>query len=176
MPDNTDLQTRLLQIAAIAVAIEKDTQCPAQLMIAQWAVESRWGAKPVGKANYFGMKKNSRDPLSVTVETEEVVDGKREEKLLQFADYDSLEESARDYAVLITQGDPYREAWSRYLQDRNLATLIAAVAARYASDGDYAMLVSTIAHQSNVARAIGTAQTILAQADPAANQEAPNVG
>ena len=62
MPDNTDLQTRLLQIAAIAVAIEKDTQCPAQLMIAQWAVESRWGAKPVGNFNYFGMKQNCRDP------------------------------------------------------------------------------------------------------------------
>lgn len=176
MPDNTDLQTRLLQIAAIAVAIEKDTQCPAQLMIAQWAVESRWGAKPVGNFNYFGMKQNCRDPLSCNVETEEVVNGKRVEEKLQFADYNSLEESARDYAYLITQGEPYRAAWPQYLQDRNLATLITAVAARYATDEGYAMLVNAIAHQGNVARAIGTAQTNLAQANPAVNQEVPNVG
>ena len=36
------------EVARIAVALEQQTGCPAQLMIAQWAVESRWGATPVG--------------------------------------------------------------------------------------------------------------------------------
>jgi hypothetical protein len=29
-------------------------------MIAQWAVESRWGENPVGHANYFGVKRAAR--------------------------------------------------------------------------------------------------------------------
>lgn len=32
--------------------LEQQTACPAQLLIAQWAIESKWGEKPVGPANY----------------------------------------------------------------------------------------------------------------------------
>ena len=154
MSEDTDRQARLAEVARIAVALERQTQCPAPLMIAQWAVESRWGSKPVGHANYFGMKKNSRDPESCTIETEEIVDGKPVEEELQFADYDSLEASAQDYAELITQGEPYRAAWTQYLQDHNLDALIDGVAARYASDPNYRQLVTLIAHQANVMLAI----------------------
>src|ERR1700757_1312147 len=108
MSDDTDRQARLTQIARIAVVMEPQTGCPAPMMIAQWAVESRWGAQPAGQANYFGVKKNSRDPESCTELTEEVVNGRQVEEELQFADYDSLEDSARDYALLITEGAPYR--------------------------------------------------------------------
>ena len=91
MSDDTDRQARLTQIARIAVAMESQTGCPAPMMIAQWAVESRWGAQPAGHANYFGVKKNSRDPESCTELTEEVVNGKQVAEELQFADYDSLD-------------------------------------------------------------------------------------
>jgi flagellum-specific peptidoglycan hydrolase FlgJ len=158
MPENTDRQARLTEMARAAVALEKQTQCPAPLMIAQWAVESRWGAKPVGHANYFGIKKNARDPKCCTTETEEVVNGKRVEEELEFADYVSLEDSCRDYAVLITTGEPYRAAWERYSNDHDLNALIVAVAAKYATDPGYGALVSLIAQQANVARAIGAAR------------------
>ena len=158
MSEDTDRQGRLTQVARIAVALETQTGCPAQLMIAQWAVESEWGAKPAGHANYFGIKKNSRDPESCTVETREVVDGKVVEEDLEFADYDSLEDSCRDYAWLITQGEPYRAAWQRYLQDRDLHALIAAVAATYATDPKYPALLSLIASQANVTRVIAGAR------------------
>ena len=141
MSEETDLQARLAQIAGIAVALEAQTGCPAPMMIAQWAVESRWGAKPVGNANYFGIKANCRDPKSCVVETEEVVNGKPVEEKLAFADYDSMADSARDYAVLITQGAPYRAAWQRYQADHNLHTLIAAVATTYATDPKYTAMV-----------------------------------
>jgi flagellum-specific peptidoglycan hydrolase FlgJ len=158
MSEDAERQARLAQIAQIAVALEKQTRCPASLMIAQWAVESRWGAKPVGHANYFGMKKNNRDPESCNVETEEIVNGKPVEEELQFADYDSLEDSARDYALLITEGEPYRAAWDAYSKDRDLAALIVAVAAKYATGEGYASLVSIIANQTNVQRAIVAAR------------------
>ena len=50
-----DREVRLNEVARIAVALEAETGCPAQLLVAQWAVESQWGAKPVGHANYFGI-------------------------------------------------------------------------------------------------------------------------
>ena len=154
MSEDTERQARLTQVAAIAVALETKTGCPAQMMIAQWAVESGWGSKPVGRCNYFGIKANSRDPESCVVETEEVVNGKVVEENAAFADYDSLDASCEDYAVLITQGQPYSEAWASYRETGDLNALIVAVAAKYASDPRYSELVTLIAHQSNVVKAI----------------------
>src|SRR5689334_5474463 len=95
---------RLAEVGRIAVRLEAETGCPARLLIAQWALESEWGAKPAGKANFFGIKKAARHEKCCTVTTREVINGKSVVQKLEFADYDSLEESCRDYAWLITQG------------------------------------------------------------------------
>jgi len=94
--------------------LESKTGCPAQLLIAQWALESKWGAKPAGNANFFGVKKSDRHEKCCTVSTREVVNGKSVVQDLDFADYDSLEDSCKDYAWLITQGAPYHQAWAQY--------------------------------------------------------------
>ncbi len=113
-------------------------------MIAQWAIESAWGAKPVGHANYFGIKKADRHTKCCWVETREVINGKAVVEKLEFADYDSPEDSCRDYAWLITQGSPYRAAWERYRSDHDLGVLIASVAHLYATDPAYASLITLI--------------------------------
>ena len=105
-----NLETRLIEVARIAVHLEQETGCPSRLMIAQWAIESAWGAKPAGHANYFGIKKADRHTKCCTVPTREVINGKSVVEDLEFADYDSLEDSCRDYAWLITNGAPYRAA------------------------------------------------------------------
>ena len=71
------LETRLNEVARIAVRLEQETGCPPKLMIAQWAIESAWGEKPVGHANYFGIKMAPRHAMCCTVTTEEVMDGER---------------------------------------------------------------------------------------------------
>ena len=71
-----NLETRLNEVARIAVRLEQQTACPAQLLIAQWAIESKWGEKPVGHANYFGVKRAARHTQWCTVTTREVVNGK----------------------------------------------------------------------------------------------------
>ncbi len=86
--------------------------------------------------------------------TREFVNGKFMVENLEFADYDSLEDSCPDYAWLITNGAPYRAAWTQYQRDRNLNALIAAVARVYATDPGYARLAEAIAGQSNVTQAI----------------------
>src|ERR1039457_87760 len=125
------LETRLNEVARIAVRLEQETGCPAQLLIAQWAIESKWGEKPVGHANYFGVKRAARHTKWCTVTTREVINGKSVVENLEFADYDSLEDSCADYAWLITQGVPYHGAWERYQGDHELHGLISAVASPY---------------------------------------------
>ena len=151
------LETRLNEVARIAVRLEQQTACPAQLLIAQWAIESKWGEKPVGHANYFGVKRAARHTKWCTVTTREVINGKSVVENLEFADYDSLEDSCADYAWLITQGAPYCTAWALYRADRDLHALIGSVAGLYATDPNYARLCTTIAGQANVAHAIAEA-------------------
>ncbi len=154
-----DREQRLNEVARIAVSLETETGCPARLMIAQWALESQWGAKPAGHANYFGIKKADRHTMCCTVTTHEVVGGKSVVEDLEFADYDSLEDSCRDYAWLITNGAPYRAAWQQYQSDHNLPELITAVARAYATDPGYAHLAASIAEQANVTEAIAGAKS-----------------
>jgi flagellum-specific peptidoglycan hydrolase FlgJ len=148
------LETRLNEVARIAVRLERETDRPAQLMIAQWAIESAWGEKPVGHANYFGIKRAARHTKWCTVETREVINGKSVVLNLEFADYDSLEASCRDYAWLITNGAPYHAAWERYREDRDLPAVIGAVTCVYATDPGYAHLAAAISGQANVKQAI----------------------
>ncbi len=153
-----NLDTRLSEVARIAVRLEQETGCPPKLMIAQWAIESAWGEKPVGHANYFGIKMEPRHVMCCTVTTEEVVDGKRVKMDLAFADYPSLADSCKDYAWLITQGSPYSAAWQKYRSGHDLPSLIVAVARKYATDPNYATILAKIAGQTNVAQAIDAAQ------------------
>ena len=158
MPQIEDRQQRLHEIAKIAVTLEAQTGCPAQLLIAQWALESQWGAKPVGHANYFGVKAHPEAAQTCTVTTHEVVHGEIVQCQQLFADYGSIEDSCQDYVWLITRGAPYRAAWERYQHDHDLHALIEGVAARYSTSPQYAALVTTIAGQTDVLQAIAGAR------------------
>lgn len=152
-----DRQQRLNEIAAIAVRTEEETQLPAQQLIAQWALESAWGAQPVGHANYFGIKKVARHTMSCMVETHEMINGKLIPFDCQFADYPSLEDSCRDYAWMITQDQKYRDPWQRYLKTRDRHQLTFDIAQIYATNTRYWQLATEIAGQQNVADAISHA-------------------
>lgn len=147
-------QQRLNEIAAIAVRLESQTGVPAHLTVAQWAIESQWGAKPVGHANYFGIKAAQRNPLQVVVPTHENIGGALVPQDLAFSDYPSLEASAADYAWLISHGTPYARAWSRFQQDHDDLALIDSIAHVYSTSPAYASLFQQIACQSNVYDAI----------------------
>jgi flagellum-specific peptidoglycan hydrolase FlgJ len=168
-----DREQRLEEVAHIAVSLEATTGCPAPLLIAQWALESQWGAKPAGHANYFGIKKADRHTKCCTVTTREVVNGQSVVENLEFADYDSLADSCQDYAWLITHGAPYRASWARYKMGSDLKALIASVAGTYATDPSYAHLAAAISCQTNVDQAIAEArqQGSIVQKRPALYRE-----
>lgn len=177
-----DREQRLDEVARIAVSLETATGCPARLMIAQWAIESQWGEKPVGHANYFGVKRAARHAKCCIVTTHEVFtaaqlgawnrqhpdrparlidtlpDGRvRVELEDEFADYDSLRASCEDYAWLITRGQPYRTAWQSYLVDKDVSKLVIAVARTYATGPQYAQLACEIAVEPRVTEALSGA-------------------
>jgi flagellum-specific peptidoglycan hydrolase FlgJ len=181
------LETRIDEVARVAVRLEQETGCPAQLMIAQWAIESKWGEKPVGHANYFGIKRAARHTKWCTVATQEVFTpaqlsswnghhASQPARVLttmpggrlrveiddEFADYDSLDASCQDYAWLITHGEPYQHTWQRYQQNKDLAGLIGGVARTYATAPRYAELADEIATQSNVVKAVAEASAAVA--------------
>jgi len=188
-PEHT---ARLTEVAAIAVRIEAETECPARMLLAQWALESKWGEKKVGKANYFGIKRAMRHTKWCTVTTHEVwtqvqvfewnarhqnnpariveQDGTgRSAKYTvviddDFADYDSLEESCRDYAWLITHGKPYHAAWREYMDFKDVDKLIKGIAHVYATAPAYAELVHQLAFQAEVTQVISLASSITVNA------------
>jgi len=157
---NSTRNQRLAEVAKIAVRLEAETGLPARILIAQWAIESRWGAKPVGDFNVFGIKRAKRHTQFCAVETREVIDGKEVKRVCEFADYDSLDAACRDYAWLITHGAPYRTAWRQYQRTRDVGELIASVARIYATDPNYGGLVNQIAGQANIAAAIEGARAV----------------
>jgi len=59
-------------VALLAVYLEQETGCLAQLLIAQWAIESKWGEKQVGHANFFGIKRAAGHTKSCTLATGEI--------------------------------------------------------------------------------------------------------
>lgn len=178
-------QRRLDEVARIAAKLETETGVPARLIVAQWAIESKWGERHAGNANYFGMKRASRHLKFCEITTHEAFtpeqleawkrrhpgkpvkiirvlpDGRLWVELSdEFADYDSLEESCRDYTWLIKNGDPYREAWAAFEQDRDTDKLIREVAVIYATNPRYAELIGKIAMQGNVSEAIGRGSVV----------------
>lgn len=183
---DADRQQRLDQVAAVAVEIEKTLEFPAQMLIAQWALESGWGKRRAGDNGYFGVKNAARHTKCCEVLTREVFtqeqldrwmqnhpgrvvrvltklpDGRLHVELVdKFADYNSLKEACEDYVWLITHGESYSAAWQAYQQDHDVLKLVRGVAKSYATDPNYAMLAVRIAKQTSVQQAIDQAKTAL---------------
>lgn len=176
-------QQRLEQIAAVAVTLEASLGYPPQLLIAQWALESGWGASVSGDNNYFGMTKAARHKGWKWCATREVLsqrgindleqdehqkitsikerpDGKFDVMLSRkFASYPTLLDGVADKVNLIINGAPYRAAFAAFTVDHDVMKLIDGIAkAGYATDPNYAVTLKKIAVQKNVLDAIQKAR------------------
>ena len=177
---------RLVAMAIHAVKYEQAVSYPPQVLIAQWAIESKWGARPSGRNNLFGMTFNPRrhKSFSWVATWEELTEAgiaalpqderrtitKREpmpnragfwriELHRRFADYESPQASIADKVGLITTAPRYAAAWSQYGLDRDINQFIEGICrAGYATAGYYPQLAQQIAAQPNVARAIAAAR------------------
>ena len=133
----TPSQLQRLSAAAVsAVACEQSTGLPAEISVAQWADESGWGVHAPGN-NCFGIKPFAGCQTQ-SLFTWESVGGKRVDERLLFAAFPTLAACFEKHADLITTGEHYIAAWTRYQASRNLVDLINGIAPIYASDPGYA--------------------------------------
>lgn len=183
-----DQKARLSDAAGAAVGCEKTTLCPAELSVAQWAVESGWGQHQPG-GNCFGIKQRTgrgRQLLSTKEwftaaqlaaflakgdgrtatpvlgpAGQPITNGALTEYQVQdwFAAYDSLEGCFEDHAHLIVTGTPYAVAWTKYKVDSDLDSFITGVAARYATAPGYAQTLLTLIAKIEVQAALASART-----------------
>jgi flagellum-specific peptidoglycan hydrolase FlgJ len=119
---------------------------PASVAIAQWALESAWGAHCTGKYNFFGVKATATQPASLCW-THEVVGGKSVACQQRFADYVSLKAAFGAHAALLTHRQ-YAKAWPF----KTVEAFVSAIAPVYATDPDYGEKLMTIIRGNRLER------------------------
>jgi Mannosyl-glycoprotein endo-beta-N-acetylglucosaminidase len=187
---NPQRQRALDDVAAIAAKIEGESGFPAEAMVAQWAIESEWGQKPVCTNNYFGIKLAARHQSGCSHETTELMSERRiaiwnedhPDHLItkgqkyregyyvqvnqKFADYHSLEESCRDYATLITTVPIYAEAWHSYQNSKDVRSLLRGLAGIYWTDPEYVSKALAVMAQLDVKESLTYARNRNAPSPP----------
>lgn len=146
-----------LEIAArAAYGAELETKCPAEITLAQAALESGWGAHQPGN-NCFGIKAKPWQKCQM-LPTKEVINGKEITELQGFAVYDTLQEAFEAHGIILTRGISYQLAFERYEQDHDLDSFIVRVAVRYATAPGYASRIIEILAMPEVTFALAKAR------------------
>jgi flagellum-specific peptidoglycan hydrolase FlgJ len=144
---------RLKQAAHDAVLCELATKLPAELTVAQWALESGWGSHQPGN-NCFGIKQYDGCAGVQSVETVEFSDGVRTIVAQEFATFPSLLLCCQQHADLITGSPSYSKAWANYLRSSDKLQLIKDVAPIYATDPGYSSKLLNIVQMDEVTSSI----------------------
>ena len=136
-------------VIAAAKAAQKTWKIPASISIAQYALESGWGAHmPPGSNNPFGIKALPGQP-SVTVPTREFVHGRYITIQAPFRAFASLAEAFDLHAKLLAQGRPYAAARMTLPDPEKFANALTGV---YATDPHYGTSLIAIMRGSNLSQ------------------------
>lgn len=134
-------------IIKAAQAAEKKWKICASIQIAQWALESGWGAHiPPGSNNPFGVKKQDGHPF-VTVPTHEFIHGERILVNAAFRVYASIDDAFDYHACLLATGKPYQHIYNLGLKWMDYAKAMGPI---YATDPNYGQLIIEIIQEHNL--------------------------
>ena len=143
---NNDFETPQDFIDAMrpyAEAAANELGIPANVLLAQSALETGWGNKVIqhsdGKSSYnlFGIKADERwDGKQVNVSSLEYVDGKARREFSNFRVYESYQQSFEDYVNFIKSNDRYHDALK--VSNDGASYVKALQDAGYATDPQYA--------------------------------------
>jgi hypothetical protein len=121
-------------VADAAIASRKRWSVPASVTVAQWAVESAWGASmPPGSNNPFGIKAVGDQP-AVDSATREVVNGANEVITAKFRVFDSIAQAFDEHGRLIATAPVYGDAMKQKQDPEAFADALTGV---YATDPTY---------------------------------------
>jgi flagellum-specific peptidoglycan hydrolase FlgJ len=128
--------------SADATLIAARTGIPAEVILAQSALESNWG-RTVKDNAYFGIKGKSPTGKSTSFSTHEVtLSGQRISEIDEFRAYNSYVEAADDYASLIQRR--FAAAFAYRNDPEQFAEAVARLG--YATDPQYAKKLKSIIH------------------------------
>ena len=130
-------------VVEAAVASKMKWSVPASVTMAQWAVESAWGASmPPGSNNPFGIKARSGEP-AVDSMTREVENGESVFKPQPFRKFDSISEAFDLHGKLLATGSPYKKAMELKDDPDAFADALTGV---YATDPNYGTTLKFVIH------------------------------
>jgi flagellar protein FlgJ len=153
-------RTALYAAVDAARAAEVETECPAELTLPQFILESAWGAKAPGN-NGFGIKRYDGCYGIQMLDTWEVVNGKKHFVRVAFATFPTLAACFTKHGELIVHGLPYQEAWTHYQLSHDVNQFIRDVAKEYATDPAYAGKLFSILVMPEVMAAMATKMAIV---------------
>jgi flagellar protein FlgJ len=143
----------LKQAVQGALQCEAATQLPAELTVAQWALETGWGVHQPAN-NCFGIKAYSGCYGVQTLSTVEVIHGVSSNVEKAFATFPSLNACFQKHSEIITRELSYRKAWQQYLASRDWRTLVRQIAPIYATGPTYAERLLEIVNMNEVKSAL----------------------
>ena len=130
-------------VVEAAVASKLKWSVPASVTMAQWAVESAWGASmPPGSNNPFGIKAVAGQP-AVDSMTREVESGQSVMKTQPFRKFDSIAEAFDLHGKLLATGAPYKKAMALKDDPDAFADALTGV---YATDPNYGTTLKYVIH------------------------------
>ncbi|GAC1346445.1 MAG: hypothetical protein NVSMB18_28690 [Acetobacteraceae bacterium] len=136
------------EVVEAAVASRLKWSVPASVTMAQWAVESAWGAAmPSGSNNPFGIKALPGQP-AVDSMTREVEGGQSVMKSQPFRKFDSIAEAFDMHGKLLATGSPYKKAMSLKDDPDAFADALTGV---YATDPNYGTTLKYVIHTYDLA-------------------------
>jgi flagellar protein FlgJ len=121
-----------------------------EALVAQAALESGWGKHVGGDNNLFGIKATSSwTGATKSLSTSEFSNGQMHRETANFRSYASIGDSFDDYAKMLKNSPRYAHALSAGYDTQRFAGALQK--AGYATDPNYAMKISSIAHGSTIA-------------------------
>lgn len=140
------------------LASEKATGVPAELSIAQWAVESGWGEDSPGN-NCFGIKAYAGCYGVQSLPTKEFIKGVATTVMQEFATFPDLASCFTKHATLISEGAAYAAVWDAYQKMKVVTALVEGVAPIYSTAPNYAGLLLKVIAMQAVAEALAKVRT-----------------
>lgn len=121
-------------VVEAAIASRHRWNVPASVTLAQWVVESAWGASvPPGSNNPFGIKALAEQPAVESL-TREVENGDDVTVLAKFRKFDSIAQAFDEHGRLLATASPYRTAMQQVQNPEAFADALTGV---YATDPKY---------------------------------------
>ena len=119
-----------------AVASNLHWKVPAAVTLAQWAVESAWGAAmPPNSNNPFGIKAVADQP-AVETQTQEVVNGETVTITAKFRMFDTIAQAFDEHGRLLATSSNYSAAMQQVQNPEAFADALTGV---YATDPEYGL-------------------------------------